>query len=168
MRLEFKDLTYFLCGISFAPGANRGPDMYYTKYWLSKTGMFPKWEPRVSDVLCAAFRAYDIRRITTPRGHKYYCVIPDSCNFKDIYGMLVLFRANGVILMPKMPKKSNFVRSPVFWVRDRGQRFMHDVMRVNQNANNFQTVLSEHQTPTPATVKQSMFSKLFGRFENEK
>ena len=163
MRLEFKDLTYLLFGISFVPGVKKGPDMVYMKYLLGKTGLFPKCEPQVSDVLRAAFQAHEIRKTRNARGKKYFCVIPATYNFKEIYGMVRVFRANGVFLIPRVPKKNNRNQSVVFWVRDRGQQFMQDALRVNQNANNFQKVL-----PHYANKKETILKKLFGKFENEK
>lgn len=163
MRLEFKDLTYLLFGISFVPGAKKGPDMAGIKYLLGKTGLFPKWEPQASDVLCAAFRAHEIRKVQNARGKVYYCIIPSERDFSEIYRMACLFRKHGVFLIPKKPKASNRTESIVFWVRDRGQQFMHDAFLVNQNANNFQQVLSRYNNK-----KDTVLKKLFGKFENEK
>lgn len=162
MRLEFKDLTYILFGISFVPGAKRGLDMVYMKYLLGKTGLFPRCEPQAYDVLKAAFRAYEIRKTVNARGKKYFCVVPTTYNRKEVYDMVRVFRANGVFLMPRKSKEKN--RSGiVFWVRDRGQRFMQDAYIVNQNADNFQQVLAHY-----TQKKQTTLQKLFGKFENEK
>ena len=46
--------------------------MSYTKYILNKTGLFPKWNPRVEDIFDVA-RNYDV---TTVKGLGYYYVIP--------------------------------------------------------------------------------------------
>lgn len=162
MRLEFKDLTYILLGISFAPGAKKGPDMIYAKYLLSKTGLFPKWKPQAADVLSAAFRADKIQDVTTSGGRKYYYVMPMDTNVRHVYDMVCLFRANGIILRPCQALDG---QSVVFRVPNRGQQFMHDVMRVNQNANNFQTVLAEYNA---RMEKKTVLQKMFGKFEKEK
>ena len=163
MRLAFKDLTYLLFGISFVPGAKKGPDMASVKCLLGKTGLFPKWEPQASDVLCAAFRAHEIRKVQNAHGKKYFCIMPSTYNIKEIYNMVRVFRDNGVFLIPKKPKKNNRTQSIVFWVRDRGQQFMQDAFMVNQNANNFQQVLARYNNR-----KDTVLKKLFGKFENEK
>ena len=137
--------------------------MSYVKYLLGKTGLFPKCEPQIYDVLKAAFQAYEIRKTQTARGHKYFCVIPGTYRLDDINKMVQLFRANGVFLVPKKPKKTNNCKTIVFWVRDRGQPFMQDTFRVNQNANNFQQVMHRYNNR-----KSPMLKKLFVKFENEK
>ena len=135
--------------------------MAYVKYLLGKTGLFPKYRPQVYDVLKAAFRACEIRKTVNSRGKKYYCIMPTTCDFKELYEMVILFRENGVFIKPKRTKENNRNQSMVFWVRDRGQQFMHDVFRVNQDAGNFQDVVQRYN-------KQTTLQKLFGKFENEK
>jgi len=130
------------------------------KYLLSKTGLFPKWEPDVYDVLKAAFMAYEIRKTRNARGKKYFCIIPSDRDMKEIYRMAHVFRRNGVFLIPKLPKETNRTQTLVFWVRDRGQQFMCDATRVNQNANNFQQILQRY-----GQRKETTLHKLFGKFE---
>lgn len=162
MRLAYKDLTYVLLGISFAPGVKKGPDMIYAKYLLSKTGLFPKWEPQVSDVLRAAFCAYAVKDVITSRGRRYYYVIPMNTNVQHMYDMARIFRANGVILRPCRGMDGVSV---AFRVPNRGQEFMRDVMRVNENANNFQSVLAAYNA---RAGKETVLKKLFGKFDKEK
>lgn len=163
MQLEFKNLTCYLFGVSFALGAKKGIDMVYMKYLLSKTGMFPKWEPQVSDVLRAAFQAHEIKNVITPSGKSYYYVIPADSNFRHVYELVRVFRANGIILMPHRSRKYNSI---VFRVHNRGQRFMYDAMRVNLNAGSFQDVLAERKLEMPKD--DPLVKKLFGKFEKER
>jgi len=137
--------------------------MIKIKYLLGKTGLFPRWEPESADVLKAAFRSYQIRKFRNSRGKKYFCIIPGDRDAKNIYHMAHVFRKNGVFLIPKFPKETNRIETVVFWVRDRGQQFMHDACLVNQNANNFQQVLKRY-----TNKKETTLQKLFGKFENEK
>lgn len=51
-----------------------------------------------------------------------------------------MFRANGIILRPH---RSHNYNSIVFRVPAHGKHFMRDVMRVSQDADNFQRVLAE-------------------------
>ena len=124
------------------------------KYLLAKTGLFPKWEPQVYDVLKAAFRAHEIRKVRNARGKVYYCIIPSERDFSKIYHMVRLFREHGVFFIPKLPKESNRTQTPVFWVRDRGQQFMQDAFVVNQNANNFQNVLARYAQKKETALKK--------------
>lgn len=45
--------------------------MVYMKYILSKTGLFPKWEPKIEDVLYAATKAHEVKYVITPRRHGF-------------------------------------------------------------------------------------------------
>lgn len=159
MRLAFKDLTYILFGISLVPGVKKGPDMAGIKYLLSKTGLFPKWEPQAADVLRAAFRAHEVKIVVKSHGRRYYYVIPFDYNVEHIREMVGVFSSNGVWLRPCISPDDGEI---VFRVRDRGQEFMRDVMRVNENANNFQTVLAERRA---RAQKNTVFKQMFGKFE---
>ena len=136
--------------------------MAYVEYLLGKTGLFPKYQPQAYDVLRAAFRAYEIRKVRNARGKVYYCIIPSERNLGEIYRMAHLFWGHGIFLIPKKPKTNNRTETAVFWVRDRGQQFMLDTFHVNRNANNFQEVLKRYNAR-----KQTTLQKLFGKFENE-
>lgn len=114
--------------------------MVYMKYVLSKTGWFPKWERGVEDVLSAASMVFDVKNVVTPSDRHFYYVILSDKSFRNIHNVLRLFRANGVILRPHRSHKYSGV---VFRVPNYGQQFMRDVMRVNQDIDNFQTVLKE-------------------------
>lgn len=130
--------------------------MVYMKYILSKTGWFPKWERGIEDVLNAASMVYDVKDVVTPRRNRYYYVIPNDYNIRHMWDMLRVFRANGVILRPH---RSGNYNSLVFRVPNHGQRFMRDVMRVSQDADNFQKVLSEHKIDVPDNKTLKMFQK---------
>lgn len=114
--------------------------MGYTRYMLSKTGLFPKMEPDVADVLKAATMVHDVKYIVTPRGGKYYYVIPVNNNLRNMVDVMRIFRSNGVTLRLH---KSGHYKSWIFRTPSRGQRFMRDVMRVNHDIDSFQRVLAE-------------------------
>lgn len=137
--------------------------MVYMKYLLSKTGLFPKWEPQISDVLRAAFQSHEIKNVVTPRGKYYYYVIPMNSNLRHMYELARVFRANGVILLPHKSRKYDTV---VFRVRNHGQPFMRDAMRVNMDAGNFQKILAERNLEMKKD--DPIIKKLFGKFENER
>lgn len=114
--------------------------MVYMKYILSKTGLFPKWEPKIEDVLYAATKAHEVKYVITPRRHGFYYVIPANYDIRYLYDLTRVFRANGIILRPH---RSHNYNSVVFRVPAHGKHFMRDVMRVSQDADNFQRVLAE-------------------------
>ncbi|MBO4700999.1 MAG: hypothetical protein J5620_04620 [Alphaproteobacteria bacterium] len=129
--------------------------MVYMKYLLSKTGRHPEWQPGIEDVLRAATMAHEVKDVVTPHKRGYYYVIPTSYNIRYLYDLTRVFRANGVILRPH---KSHKYQSVVFRVPKRGQQFMKDVIRVNQDIDNFQTILAEHN------LKMSKDSALVRKF----
>lgn len=114
--------------------------MVYAKYLLWKTGVFPKWEPRVDDVLYAAIKAHEVKFVVTPHKHGYYYVIPANYNIEYLYNLVRVFRANGIILRPH---RSHNYNSIVFRVPAHGQSFIRDVVRVSHDADNFKQVLTE-------------------------
>ncbi|MBQ6736757.1 MAG: hypothetical protein IJQ90_04735 [Alphaproteobacteria bacterium] len=131
--------------------------MVYMKYLLGQTGLFPKWEPKVEDVLYAASCVRDVKHIVTPRRNHYYYVRPNAYDIRSVYSMLPVFRANGVILRPH---RSHNYHSIVFRVPNRGQRFMHDVMRVTSDSENFHKVLQERGIENPSENLLRAFEKL--------
>ncbi|MBQ6736758.1 MAG: hypothetical protein IJQ90_04740 [Alphaproteobacteria bacterium] len=137
--------------------------MVYMKYLLGKTGLFPKYKPQACDVLSAAFRACDVKDVVNSHGRRFYYVTPMNYNIRHMYDMVRVFRANGVFLRPCRDNENG--GSIMFRVPNRGQRFMRDVMRVNENAGNFQSVLAEYNARAAETT---VLQKMFGKFENGK
>lgn len=133
--------------------------MLLVKYFLSKTGLFPKWEPQVNDVLEVALESYEVKRVTTPHGEKYFYVFPAFANSEVASKIVRKCRANGVILHRH---HSRHYDTYVYRVRDRGQRFMHDVMRVSQHAGNFQEIMKRRETER--ANKKYILKELFGKY----
>lgn len=131
--------------------------MVYMKYLLGKTGWFPKLEPNVEDVLIASDMVYAVKNVVTPHKGRYYYVIPTNYRIRYLYDLLRIFRANGVWLQPH---KSKNYHARVFRVRDKGQIFMRDVMRVCQDYDNFQKVLAERNVQMPSQSFQDLLKKL--------
>jgi len=131
--------------------------MVYAKYLLWKTGLFPKWEPAIEDVLEAAIKAHDVKCIVTPNRRRYYYVIPDKYNVRYLRDLTRVFRRNGVILRPH---KSWNYSSVVFRVPARDQQFMRDVMRVNKDTNSFQCILIERGIATSNTDIDEMLKRI--------
>lgn len=123
--------------------------MGLAKYFLAKTGWFPKWEPCADDVLNAANLVFEIKNVHNSRGKWFYYIIPSSTDPQHLVKITRLFRANGVILRPHRSKN---YKSLVLRVPDHEQKFMQDVMAVHQDSRKFQDVLAEYtraHTPKP-------------------
>lgn len=133
--------------------------MVFMKYVLSKTGLFPKWEPQVSDVLEVALDAHDVKRVTTSHGAKYFYVIPAFTNREVNAKIIQKCRANGILLRPHYSAHYNMT---VYRVRDRGQQFMRDVMHVSQHTGNFQEILKRRETER--ANKKYILRELFGKY----
>ena len=131
--------------------------MVYMKYILSKTGLFPQWEPKIEDVLYAAGQVHDIKTIITPYGDGYYYIIPLCHDNSYLRNLLRLFRANGIFLRPHKSHKYN---SWVFRVPNHGQTFVRDVARVNKDAEKFKDVLVERGIDMPRESVIKMVEKL--------
>jgi len=135
--------------------------MVFVKYLLGKTGLFPKCLPQVNDVLEAALDSYEISRVKTPRGVRYFYVVPTFPDNREMVAKLLrTFRANGVILHAHFSKHYNM---RVYRVRDRGQQFMRDVIKVNQDAGQFQNIMKYRIQEI--TMAPNMLVKLLGRRE---
>ena len=131
--------------------------MGYAKYLLWKTGLCPQWEPSVEDILYVAIKSHEVKCVVTPNGRKYYYVIPANKNVRYLYDLVRTFGANGVVLRPH---KSYKYDSIVFRVPVRGQHFMRDVVRVNQDASNFGRVLAEHGVDVSNVNIQDMIRRI--------
>ena len=134
--------------------------MLLVKYVLSKTGLFPKWEPQISDVLEVALNSHTVKRVHTPRGVKYFYIIPAMSNSATVSSIVNKCRANGIILHRHY---SNHYNMAVYRVRDRGQQFMCDVADVSCNASNFQKIMDTRMRER--AKKKYILRELFGKYE---
>ena len=134
--------------------------MVFVKYVLSKTGLFPQWQPQVSDILEVVLDAYEIKRIRTPRGGHYFYVIPAFSNNLVNAKMLRKFRANGIILRPHYSRNYNML---VYRVRDKNQQFMLDATEVSRDASKFQEIME--QRLKERENKKYVLRELFGKYE---
>ena len=129
--------------------------MGYTKYVLSKTGWFPRFNPCANDVLEAANKVFEIKL----KENGYYYIFPDRYNIKYLRELVNIFASNGVILRPY---KSHHYRCICFRVPNYGQTFMHDVHQVYKNRDNFHKVMQEYNNHKQRILGQkliNMFAK---------
>lgn len=127
--------------------------MSFVKYALSKTGLFPKWEPQITDVMNAADLVFEIHRA---KGDYY--IVPAVLHRRDILKLMRIFRDNGVFLRPHNSRHfSCFVlRVPI-----RNQKFIKRVISVKQDSNNFQKLLAEYNTSTK--IQRRIFQNMFNK-----
>ena len=116
--------------------------MGYMKYLLYKTGWFPKCEPNVSDVLEVAIAVHEIKEVVTPNGRAYFYVFPASQDVTYLKNLMRLFRSNGVVLLPH---RSRHYEGWVLRVPNHKQKFMLNVMRVNNDRADFQKLLLQRR-----------------------
>ena len=133
--------------------------MIFMKYVLSKTGLFPKWEPQVSDVLEVALNSHEVKRVRTKRRIKYFYIIPMMSNAAVVDSLVRKCRANGVILRRHYSKHYNTI---VYRVRDRDQQFMRDVLEVSSHAGKFQDIMQRRETER--ANKKYILRELFGKY----
>ena len=133
--------------------------MIFVKYVLSKTGLFPQWEPQVSDILEVALNSHVVKRVHTPRGVKYFYIIPAMPNSATTSSIVRKCRANGVILHSHYSKHYD---TRVFRVRDRNQQFLRDVAEVNHNAATFQEIMNKRLQER--ATKKYVLRELFGKY----
>ena len=134
--------------------------MIFMKYVLSKTGLFPKWQPQVSDVLKVALDSYEIKHIKTRHGAHYFYVIPSYSDRRLVADLVRTFRANGVILHAHYSKHYGM---KVYRVRDRGQQFMRDAVKVSYNAGEFPGIMEKRLAER--ANKRYILRELFGKYE---
>ncbi|MBO7509133.1 MAG: hypothetical protein J6T57_02570 [Alphaproteobacteria bacterium] len=110
--------------------------MGYIKYCLYETGLFPRLEPQISDVLDAALWVDWVKEDMTSHGRSYYYVMPTKSTIRSYVNIAWVFRENGVLLRLYRSKQYGGV---VFRVPNRGQDFIKNVKAVNENVDVFQT-----------------------------
>ena len=130
--------------------------MSYTKYVLSKTGWFPKWEPGANEVLDAANKVFEVK--AKPNG--YFYIFPQKNDLRYLRELVEIFKSNGIILRPHYSKHYGTF---VFRVPNDGQRFVRDVMRVNNDRGEFQNVLKEYEK----REHKVLFSNLIERIKRK-
>lgn len=113
--------------------------MGYIKYALSKTGWFPKYEPKPADVSEASGKIFQIKLIQ--KG--YYYIFPEKhvsdkrVKLEDLIALFDVFASNGIILRPHY---SEFYHEFVFRIPNKGQKFIQRVKGLNESGVNSTTV----------------------------
>lgn len=113
--------------------------MGYMKYALSKTGWFPKYEPKPADVSEASGKISKI----LPIEKGYYYIFPEKhvsdkrVKLEDLIALFDVFASNGIILRPHWSKYFNcfVLRFP-----NNGQKFIQRVKKLNDSGVNSTTV----------------------------
>lgn len=116
--------------------------MVFMKYLLSRTGLFPQYEPDVSDVLTVANKVRRVKRLRNDLGGRYWYVFPKNRKRHNIKDMVRLFRANGVLLHSHYSETYN---EWVWITRDWNQQFMSDVKKVVSDETSFEKIAKRRE-----------------------
>ena len=141
--------------------------MSLLRYYVGKLNLSPRWEPRVEDVLSAALSVYKIEKDTDARGRKYAYVVFSASDFRYVLDVMRVFRANGILgtlCYTDVQNRAGEVQKMLaLRVRDRNQKFMHDVQKTIDDVTYFRdTVLPEYNAA--CDKKKYIIPELFGRF----
>ena len=141
--------------------------MSLVRYYVGKLNLSPRWDARVEDVLSAALSVYKIEEAKDLRGNNHFYVVFSASDFRHVLDVSRVFRANGILgtLCYK-----NVVNSAgklqgmlALRVRDRNQKFMHDVQKTIDDVTYFRdTVLPEYNAAHEK--KKYIIPELFGKF----
>ena len=72
--------------------------MGFVKYALGQTGLFPRFEPKASDVVNVAKLVQNVENLHNARGVWYWYVSPNLWNDKNVADIKRIFWNNGVWL----------------------------------------------------------------------
>ena len=157
-----RDVVSGLSGVFFGPMKRRRPYMSLVRYYVGKLNLSPRWDARVEDVLSAALSVYKIEEIKDSRGNNHFYVVFSASDFRHVLDVSRVFRANGILgtLCYK-----NVVNSAgklqgmlALRVRDRNQKFMHDVQKTIDDVTYFRdTVLPEYNVAHKNKKKKAVY-----------
>ncbi len=132
--------------------------MSLVRYYVGKLNLSPRWDARVEDVLSAALSVYKIEEAKDLRGHNYFYVVFSASDFRHVLDVSHVFRANGIL--GTLCKHNGML---ALCVRDRNQKFMHDVQKTIDDVTYFRdTVLPEYNAAHKK--KKYIITELFGKF----
>jgi len=132
--------------------------MSLVRYYVGKLNLSPRWDARVEDILSAALSVYKIEEAKDLRGHNYFYVVFSASDFRHVLDVSRMFRANGIL--GALCKHNGML---ALRVRDRNQKFMHDVQKTIDDVTYFRdTVLPEYNAAHEK--KKYIIPELFGKF----
>lgn len=162
-----REIVSGFAGVFCGEIKRRRPYMSLVRYYVGKLNLLPRWDARVEDVLSAALSVYKIEEAKDLRGRNYFYVVFSVSDFRHVLDVSRVFRANGILgtLCYK-----NVVNSAgklqgmlALRVRDRNQKFMHDVQKTIDGVTYFRdTVLPEYNAAHEK--KKYIIPELFGKF----
>ena len=162
-----RDVVSGLSGVFFGPMKRRRPYMSLVRYYVGKLNLSPRWDARVEDVLSAALSVYKIEEIKDSRGNNHFYVVFSASDFRHVLDVSRVFRANGILGVPCYAdirnKTGNSEKMLSLRVRDRNQKFMHDVQKTIDDVTYFRdTILPEYNAAHEK--KKYIIPELFGKF----
>ena len=162
-----RDIVSGVAGVFCGEIKRRRPYMSLVRYYVGKLNLSPRWEARVEDVLSAALSVYKIEETKDSRGRNCFCVVFSASDFRHVLDVSRVFRANGILGVPCYAdvcnKIGNSEKMLALRVRDRNQKFMHDVQKTIDDVTYFRdTVLPEYNAAHEK--KKYIIPELFGKF----
>ena len=162
-----REIVSGLSGVFFGEIKRKRPYMSLFRYYVGKLNLSPRWDARVEDVLSAALSVYKIEEAKDLRGHNYFYVVFSASDFRHVLDVSRVFRANGILgtlcYTDVQNKAGEAQKMLALRVRDRNQKFMHDVQKTIDDVTYFRdTVLPEYNAANKN--KKYIIPELFGRF----
>ena len=166
-----REIISGLSGTCFGKIKRKRPYMSLVRYYLGKLNLSPRWDARAEDVLSAALSIDRIGKSIDSRGRNYSYVVFSASDFRHVLDVTRVFRANGVVgklgYMDIQNRAGDAQKMLALRVRDRNQKFMHDVQKTVEDVTYFRdTILPEYNAAHKNKKYRS--PELFGKFENVK
>ena len=141
--------------------------MSLVRYYVGKLNLSPRWDARVEDVLSAALSVYKIEEIKDSRGNNHFYVVFSASDFRHVLDVSRVFRANGILgtlCYKNVVNDAGKLQGMLaLRVRDRNQKFMHDVQKTIDDVTYFRdTVLPEYNAAHKN--KKYILPELFGSY----
>ena len=162
-----REIVSGLSGVFWGEIKRKRPYMSLVRYYVARWNLTPRWDARVEDVLSAAMSVDRVVADKDSRGRNCFYVVFSASDFRYVLDVMRVFRANGILgtlCYTDVQNRAGEVQKMLaLRVRDRNQKFMHDVQKTIDDVTYFRdTVLPEYNAA--CDKKKYIIPELFGRF----
>ena len=162
-----REIVSGLSGVFFGEIKRKRPYMSLVRYYVARWNLTPRWDARAEDVLSAAMSVDRVVADKDSRGRNCFYVVFSASDFRYVLDVMRVFRANGILgtlCYTDVQNRAGEVQKMLaLRVRDRNQKFMHDVQKTIDDVTYFRdTVLPEYNAA--CDKKKYIIPELFGRF----